>query len=241
MGAEYGRQPGVVGGKRWRPVAAVLALALVAASCDAPSANGPAFGYDPSIAYSDGGVEHRFLYHWPLGAAVRVYVDPALQPAGWDLAAAVAHGGTVWQTQLYYREVSLRTVASASDADVVVHFDGAPDVTTLPPDCGLPFVQAAGVTVLCPTADYGALEVLPLAGAGGGHVKMDVTIVASRIADDAQLRRVVAHEIGHVFGIGAHSGERTDLMFPVPQVDSPSARDGQTLRYVLHQAEAVVP
>jgi hypothetical protein len=220
---------------------ALCLAALTTASCDAPSVNGPTFGYDPSISYAVNGVDYSFLYHWPLGTAVRVYVDPAQQPTGWDLAAAVDAAGPLWLTQLYYREETIRRVSSPADADVVVHYDAAPPVDLPPADCTLPFVQAAGITVLCPTADYAALQILPLADGGGGRVKMDVTIVPSRIADAAQLRRVVAHEIGHVLGIGAHSSDRADLMFPVPQVDAPSAADGQTLRYVLHQSAAVVP
>lgn len=225
----------------FRRAAALIALAL--AACDAPSANGPTFAYDPSLTFYDANdVAHQFLYRWPLGMVVRVYVDDRAQPGGWDLAAAVDAGGRAWESQMYYREVSLRRVTSPADADVVVHYDAAPATVTLPADCGPPFVQAAGVTVLCPNTDYTGLETLPLAGAAtAGHVKMDVTAVTSRIADDAQLRRVIAHEIGHVFGIGAHSGDRADLMFPVPQVDAPSVADGQTLRYVLHQARAVQP
>ena len=223
------------------PAALALVVALVA--CDAPSANGPIFAYDPSLTYVDvSGSQHQFLYHWPLGSVVRVFVDDRGQPAGWDIAAAVDAGGKTWESQMFYREVSLRRVSTAEQADVIVHYDVVPPTVEIPLDCSVPFVQAAGVTVLCPNADYTGLEVLPLAGAtAGGHVKMDVTAVVSRIADDAQLRRVVAHEIGHVFGIGAHSGSREDLMFPVPQVDAPSAADGQTLRYVLHQSGAVTP
>jgi len=227
---------------RVRAGAALIALAGALAACDAPSANGPAFAYDPSLRYVDATGEHDFVYHWPLGSVVRVFVDDRAQPAGWDIVAAVDAGGKAWQSEMFYREVSLRRVASAADADVVVHYDAAPATVDLPADCGLPFVQAAGITVLCPNADYTGLEVLPLAGSTAtGHVKMDVTAVVSRIADDAQLRRVVAREVGHVFGIGAHSGNRDDLMFPVPQVDGPSPADGQTLRWVLHQSGAVAP
>lgn len=229
--------------RNWGAALAARALLIaVLVACDAPSVDGPAFGYDPALEYFDGGGRHDFFYHWPLGTSVRVFADPALQPAGWDLADAVRRGSALWQSEMYYREASLRLVASPADADVVVHFDGAPPVTAYPADCAPPFIQAAGVTVLCPNASYSALEVMPLVGGGApGHVKMDVTIVASRIADLAQFRRVVAHEVGHVFGIGAHSGDATDLMFAAPQVDAPSAADGQTLRYVLHRPDAVLP
>lgn len=240
MGADHARSALSV---RLRSAAALLAL--VAASCDAPTANGPTFGYDPSLSYADAnGDVQQFLYRWPLGAAVRVFVELDGQPADWDLASAVDDGARRWEREMFYREVTLRRVDGADAADVAIHFDGAPPVVELPAGCGFPFVQAAGVTVLCPNTSFTGLETLPLAtgaSAGGGHVKIDVTIVRSRIADAAQFQRVVAHELGHVFGIGAHSGNREDLMFPVPQVGAPSAADGRTLRYVLHNRDAVTP
>ena len=143
---------------------------------------------------------------------------------------------------MFYREATLRLVSSPADADVVVRFEQAPPSILYPADCFPPFIQAAGATFFCPTDAFDGLETLPLAnGPTPGHVKMEVVVVASRIADRAQLERVVAHEIGHVFGIGGHSGDPADLMYPAPEVDAPSAADGRSLRYALHQPGAVTP
>ncbi|HET7457426.1 MAG TPA: matrixin family metalloprotease [Gemmatimonadaceae bacterium] len=223
----------------------IAALVASAASCDSPSTNGPlpVADYPVGLSYHDPatGDLRVFLYHWPLGSVVRVYADPAAQPAGWDLAAAVVDGGRRWEPEMYYREASLRLVSSPADADVIVHFDAAPPLLDIPAGCDVPFIQAAAVTLLCANERFDGLATLPLANGGAGHVKMDVTVVATRVADAAQLRRVVAHEIGHVLGIGGHSGNPADLMYPAPEVDSPSEADGRSLRYALHAPDAVVP
>jgi predicted Zn-dependent protease len=171
-----------------------------------------------------------------------VYVDDRTPVTAPPLGPAVDAGARKWESQLFYREVSLRRTESVADADVVVHYDVTPPLVDSPAGCDRPFIQAAAATFFCPTDDFAGLETLPLTGgATPGHVKMEVIVVASRIADQAQLDRVVAHEIGHVFGIGGHSGDPADLMYPAPEVDAPSAADGRSLRYALHQPGAVTP
>jgi hypothetical protein len=54
-----------------------------------------------------------------------------------------------------------------------------------------------------------------------------------RVTSQSALNAVVAHEFGHALGIGAHSTVATDLMFGLPTVEAPSARDAATLRFVL--------
>jgi hypothetical protein len=243
MAADRGRPR--VAARAVRRALTIAALVAGAGACDSPSTNGPrpVADYPVGLSYHDPatGDLRLFLYHWPLGTAVRVYADPSAQPAGWDLAKAVLDGGRGWEPEMYYREASLRLVSSPADADVIVHFDAAPPLLNVPASCDVPFIQAAAVTLLCANERFDGLATLPLASGGPGHVKMDVTVVATRITDVAQLRRVVAHEMGHVFGIGGHSGNPADLMYPAPEVDSPSAADGRSLRYALHAPDAVVP
>jgi predicted Zn-dependent protease len=66
-------------------------------------------------------------------------------------------------------------------------------------------------------------------------VKVDVRVDRGRVDSEHAFRALVAHELGHVVGIGAHSDDPADLMFGAPSVLAPSARDARTLRYVLHQ------
>jgi hypothetical protein len=103
--------------------------------------------------------------------------------------------------------------------------------------------SGGGKTVFCATSP--TADVLPLLAGGGGHVKVDVYVDPMRISDavlaGAGLTRadafpiLIAHELGHVLGIGSHSPDATDLMFGLPTVRRPSARDEATLRFVLAQ------
>jgi len=64
---------------------------------------------------------------------------------------------------------------------------------------------------------------------------MIVTVDPSRLLANQTLEALVAHELGHVLGIGSHSGDAEDLMFAAPRVESPSAADARTLRVLLHE------
>lgn len=220
-------------------LAAVAAAAL--AACDAPTSSRETPGYDPRPAtVDDGGTLQRYVYHWPLGAAIRVFVDSRGGPAESDLRAAFLDGAARWAPALYYREATFRLVDDSREADVTVHF-GEADSPVGSGSCAPPFSPAAGATFACPDLAARVFETLPLADGGGGRVKMDVTVYRSRVADEAQFRRVVAHEIGHVLGIGTHSGDADDLMFALPAVDAPSAADARTLRWLLHEPADVRP
>jgi predicted Zn-dependent protease len=68
---------------------------------------------------------------------------------------------------------------------------------------------------------------------------MDVTVDRSAAADAATFDAIVAHELGHVLGIGAHSPLADDLMFGAPRRPDPSERDARTLRVLLRVAPEV--
>ena len=99
-----------------RAAAIAVALAAVMAGCDAPSTNAPqpVADYPVGVSYVDPASNELrlFLYHWPLGAAVRVYVDARTPVTVPPLGAAVDAGARKWESQLFYREVSLRRAAS---------------------------------------------------------------------------------------------------------------------------------
>jgi predicted Zn-dependent protease len=64
-------------------------------------------------------------------------------------------------------------------------------------------------------------------------VSVVIRIDRDLVSDQAGLDAIVAHEFGHALGIGSHSGDPNDLMFGLPRVNRPSARDARTLQYVL--------
>ena len=212
---------------RWLRLVAILA----AAGCDAPNAIGDSPGYDPRLP---GGI----VYHWPLGRAISVYVDPA---AGGDaLRGAVAPSAAGWRDSVYFAEFTVQLADSPSAADVILHTrDAALLVET--GTCSYSPPGAAGVTFFCPAETGDTLEVLALLSGGPGRVKMDVAVDLARITGSTTVRAVVAHELGHVLGIGSHSNDSGDLMFSVPTVERPSARDASALRWVLHTPGGLRP
>lgn len=219
--------------------AAVLVGACGGDSPTTPRESEP--GYDPhAFAFDEGGALHGYLYHWPAGRTVRVYVDPTAEPAGSDLRGAVTAGVALWAGTVRNGEVSVAIASAPTQADVIVHYGEAPRLVG-PGDCAPPASGGVGSTFLCPDFQSRTLATLPLVAGGGGSVKMDVAVYRGAVADDAQFRRVVAHELGHVLGIGAHSPSSADLMFGSPSVPAPSAADGRTLRYVLQQSADLRP
>ena len=209
--------------------ALVVPAATLALGCDAPTALREAEGYDPIAP----GIGRN--YHWPLGRSVAVYVDPTAEPSGTDLVDAVREGAARWNAAVYYREFTLRLASTPDAADVIVHHADAPLLVGTG-GCDYPPVFAGGVTFFCPAVAGDSAETLPLlAGGAPGRVKMDVRVDRARVADDAAFRSLVAHELGHVVGIGAHSDRAEDLMFGAPRAAAPSARDERTLRRLLHE------
>lgn len=207
----------------------LAAAGLVAslAGCDAPTAPRESVAYDPT-QLTDGK-----LYHWALGRTIAVFVDPIGQSAAEELTGAVGAGTDAWESNVYYREFRLRMVNAPGDADVVVRLAAAPTRVTVPDGCPAPGV-AAGVTYFCIDA-ADSVVVLPLLSGASSRIRMDVRVDPSRLLVNQTLGALVAHELGHVLGIGSHSGVPDDLMFTVPRVDTPSAADARTLRVLLHE------
>ena len=206
----------------------VVALGLWLAGCQTPTVAGESPAYDPTRL--TGGL----LYRWALGATVAVYVDTTgAGAAGVDLPAAVARGLDAWRGSWRYDELRPVLTDAPHAADVVVQLAGAPALVDVS-GCPDRIATGAGATVLCAAGD--SARTLPLFGdAGAGHVKVAISVSAASAALDA----IVAHELGHAFGIGGHSDVESDLMHAAPAVSAPSERDARTLRYVLHQPAAL--
>ncbi len=213
---------------------AALALVVALASCDAPTVPEETFAYDPRLP---GGL----VYHWPLGATISVYVDPAAWPASVDPDAAVRQAFAQWEDVTHYRDYDLRIVTDPARADVIIHHRDAPLLVDVS-ECSYPDAGSSGVTFFCPSEALDSLNVLPLLEGAAGRVKMDVRVGIPILIPEGDIGAYVAHEIGHVLGIGAHSLDNQDLMFVGElQVDTPSARDARTLRWVLRQPVDVRP
>lgn len=217
--------------------ATVLAALLltVAAGCDAPTVARATFAYNPTL--STGGL----FYHWARGKTIAIYADPTAVPEGYDIRASVREAASRWEGRTFYDEFHFAFVDSPADADVIIRDRFAPALVDLM-DCDAPG-GGGGETTIC--ADVPNGRVLPLLAGGGGHVKVDVRVDPLQ-ATDAQLTladqtrqeyyvTLIAHELGHVLGIGGHSNSNGDLMNAIPRVRLPSVNDGRTLRYVLRQ------
>ncbi len=209
----------------------LFAAALVAAlgACDTPTVPAESAGYDPTALTG-------FVYHWGPGREIAIYVDPTAAPAGTDLAAAVRDAARVWEAVTRLGEVRLRITATPTDADVIFHHAAAPRLGEAE-GCSPFDVGAGGYTFFC--IDGETPLVLALRGGPAGRVKMDVAVNRAAADDDAHFRAIVAHELGHVLGIGAHSGEADDLMFGSPRRLTPSDRDARTLRSVFSRRATV--
>jgi len=170
------------------------------------------------------------LYRWPTGRTVAVYTDPTA--AGADLAATTAQALIVWKQALGGSEFAFRIAASPADADVIVHASAAPRLVGLA-GCAEPPTFAGGATFLCPGTDT-ALT-LPLLSGAKGHVKIDITVNVATASAANPLSALVTHELGHAVGIGGHSPDAGDVMYPSPATSVPSSRDITTLRWVVRQ------
>jgi hypothetical protein len=207
-------------------VVACVALA----GCDLPLIETGTPAYDPATL-TDGQI-----YHWPTGAEVMLFVDESSAPPEADLSRAVREAAAAWNAVGRLGEVRLGVTSNIRAADIIVHHALAtPGVVT--GECEPPAIFGSSYTHFCPhPSDPTRAIVFPLADGTGGRVKMLVSVNRGVVDSEDIFRAHVAHELGHVLGIGAHSPEPTDLMFGVPRRLTPSAADAQTLRYVLGQA-----
>ena len=205
-------------------VAVALGGFALLASCDAPAATRPDFDYDPT-QLSEGQ-----LYRWSSGQIIRVWVDAGEGAQTLDLPRAVRQAIAAWNAVPRFGEFRLELATSPGEANLVV-FDRSRPLPIVPGTCAFDARASFGYTYFCATS--GRAERLSLAAGGASLVSVAIRVDRQLVANQAGLDGIVAHEFGHALGIGAHSSDSADLMFGLPRVSSPSARDARTLQYVL--------
>lgn len=210
--------------------ASALALALALGSCDAPTMTSFEPGYDPLTLVP-------LFYHWDAGHEITIFVDPNQPAPATDLEGAVREAIAAWEAVGPLGEVRMRVVSDYRQADVIVHHSAAPRLVATELCDPLP-TGAGGYTFFCIDENLQAIPLLLVDGSGG-RVQMDVAINRDAVDADSTFRAVVAHELGHVLGIGAHSPNMTDLMFGSPRRRTPTTLDARTLLYVLWHTPAV--
>ncbi len=182
-----------------------------------------------------------YVFHWPTGSQIRVFVHGTNATKVDALAASLARGGQQWNSYALFGEYEIVRASSLADADVVLRWsdDLSPvDESECPP------VFSNGVTTFC----IDDLDARPLrlatfraASAPTANVKMLVTILASQATIPGRIDRLVVHELGHVLGIGRHSPEASDLMFAEPTRSTLSRRDVATVQVLYHTTPDILP
>lgn len=205
----------------------VLTFLTVLGSCDAPTAVRPEAAYDPTQL--TGGIRYR----WTSGTTVRVWFANGAVVDGLDAGLAVRNAIQVWNASRQFGEFTLAMATDIHEANVVV-FDRVLASPVMPGSCAFDPRGSAGYTYFCPGGGNNArAERLGLVAGGASLVSVIIRLDRGRVSSQPAYNAVVAHEFGHALGIGAHTDQATDLMFGLPTVQQPSARDIATLRSLL--------
>ena len=218
--------------KTGRPLAVLLVMACLA--CDAPTATRPEAAYDPTTL--TGGL----LYRWGSGTTVRVWVVAGALPTPIDLGLAVRQAIRQWNAVRQFAEFTLTSAANINEAEIVV-YDREHVVPVAPGSCVFDPRGGAGYTYFCPTGGLPQrAERLALSAGGRATVTVVIRLDRGRVSTQRAYNAIMAHELGHALGIGAHSDAAGDLMFGLPTVESPSARDIATLRFLLGRPPGLI-
>ncbi len=208
-----------------------LVAGLAAVTCDTPliTVAGPGsdryLGYDPASLTG-------FIYHWPAGHDITIYVDRTDEPSDADLGSAVHAAIAAWEPVARTGEVRMHVVPDVHDADVIFRNMQAPTLIGTS-QCDQFSTGSGGVTFFC-VPDRTPVR-LDLLDGTGGHVMMEVAVNRQVLDTVSFYPSLVIHEMGHVLGIGSHSPNPADLMYGRPRLFLPTDADVATLRYVLSQ------
>jgi hypothetical protein len=215
-----------------------LAMIALVAACDSPTVPQRLLTevYDYRLL-----TPQPLVLRWPLATTVRVYVTPGEDAAHTAaLEAAFENGANVWNAAALYREVRFERTADLQQADAVLIFSNLlqpVDVSNCTPGGGLAYT-----TFCLDSQDNTRLAVFPLRDGDGGRVKFLVTVRDQAVLDVESVRRLVAHELGHVLGIAQHSQRPTDLLYAGALTRAePSPADRATLQVLYHTRPDIIP
>lgn len=219
---------------------AAAALLLLVTACEAPTMPGHGVSdvYDFRLQTTP-----RTVLRWPVGTTVRVYVAGGTGDRAALLEAATDRGASAWNAHALYGEYRIERTTDITRADAVIRWsDDAQVVDTA--ECQP--VLGRAVTTFCLTspgagARLRVFPLLPPHQAQGGSVRMLVTILGTQADLPQRLDGLVAHELGHVLGIGQHSLDARDLMHADPGRTTPTLRDAASVRVMYHTAADITP
>lgn len=205
--------------------ACALAFAL---GCDAPTASRPEFAFDPTQL--SGGK----IYRWPLGKRISVWVDYGdTTSTTVRLSNAAANAVGAWTDQTSFEEYALVLTSDLTSADVVI-YDRSRPMPVRPGACAFDQQGAIGYTYICPSpTDPSVAQKLALADGTPSQVSVVIAVDRGRVTSQGGYAAAVTHELGHALGIGGHSTDTRDVMYPVPTTFLPTTRDVSTLLFVL--------
>ena len=206
-------------------------------ACDPPTIP----GRDPSDVYAFAlPSQPPIIMRWPAGRTVRVYATPGRDDAGSQrLREALDAAAASWNSHAVFAEYRLERTADLANADVVLAWSDV--ILPVDTDACRPSLTQA-VTTFCIDAlgtDSARVRPFPMRDGTPSSVRMIVLVLASQAAS---VDRLVAHELGHVLGIGRHSDDTRDLMWRTdPQVSRPSRRDAATVQVLYHTTPDITP
>ena len=210
----------------WRAVASLAAIVFAVSSlgCDAPTTSRPNFAYDPTT------LSNGMLYRWANGQKLRVWADLADSTRGVNLGLSVRSAIARWNDLPAFAEFELVLVSNPAEAQIVI-YDRVRPMPVRAGTCAFEPRAAVGYTYFCPNGRNA--ERLALASGAPSSVSVLIRVDDTQVAGQTRYDAIVAHELGHALGIGAHSSVAGDLMFGLPTTTFPTGRDAQTLQYVL--------
>ncbi len=208
-----------------RAVAALVGLiACALVACDTPTATRPTFAYDPTT------LSNGMLYRWANGQQLHVWADLADSTRAVNLGQSVRTAIARWNDLPAFAEFELVIVSNPADAQIII-YDRARPMPVRAGSCAFEPRAAVGYTYFCATG--GNAERLALASGAPSRASVVIRVDDTLVAGQSRYDAIVAHELGHALGIGAHSSVAGDLMFGLPTTSFPTGRDAQTLQYVL--------